>query len=123
MKRLALAAAIVLASSSAFAVDFTQQIKQFDGSDLVGGDGKPTNLTLEAVAENALLGSYNDEQNLSGEEKLKRYHLALKIYDHKTNVDLSVEELALLRRLIAKSYNTLVMGRAWEMLGGPEGSK
>jgi hypothetical protein len=123
MKRVALAAAIALASSSAFAVDFTQQIKQFDGSDLVGNDGKPTNLTLEAVAENALLGSYNDEQGLSGEDKLKRYHLALKIYDHKTNVELSVDEQALLRKLIAKSYNTLVMGRAWEMLGGPEGSK
>ena len=118
MKRLALTAAIVLAANQAFAVDFTQQITQFDGSDLTGTDGKPTRLTLEAVAENALLGTYNDEQNLSGEEKLKRYHLAMKIYDHKSDAELSAEELALVKRLIAKSYNTLVMGRAWELLDG-----
>jgi hypothetical protein len=116
MKRLALAAAIAVATTQAFALDFTQQITQFDGSDLMGTDGKPTRLTLESVAENALLGTYNDEQNLTGEEKLKRYHLAMKIYDHKTDAELSAEELALVKRLIAKSYNTLVMGRAWELL-------
>ena len=72
-------------------------------------------LTLAVIAENALLQAYSDEQNLSGEEKIKRYALARKIADN-PKTDLSAEEIALLKKLIAKSYNPLITGQSWHML-------
>ena len=116
MKRLALTAAIVLAANQAFAVDFTQQITQFDGSDLMGTDGKPTRLTLESVAENALLAKYQDEPNLSGEEQMRRFSLARKIHDQTKDPALTPEDLALIKKLVAKVYGPLVVGEVWTEL-------
>lgn len=84
--------------------------------DILDLDGKPTELKLDAVSKTALLASYPDEQNLSGDEKVKRFQLALKIAPKE--VDVSVEDAALIKKLIAKGYATLVTARAWEILEG-----
>jgi len=71
--------------------------------------------TLGAVSIAALLGSYADEQGLSGEEKFRRYQLAERI--HAGNVqDVSAEEVALLKKLIGKNWPPAVLGPAYEAL-------
>ena len=105
----------LLAASPAMAIDFTQPITTLDGHPFKDPSGQVSDITLAVIAENALLQAYSDETNLSGEDKIKRYTLARKIEDNK-KVDLSAEEIALLKKLIAKSYNPLITGQSWHML-------
>ena len=105
----------LLSASPAMALDFTQPITTLDGKPFKDPSGQVSDITLAVIAENALLQAYSDETNLSGEDKIKRYALARKIEDNK-KVDLSAEEIALLKKLIAKSYNPLITGQSWHML-------
>ena len=78
-------------------------------------------LNLRAVAVNALLAPFPDEQSLSGEDKLKRYLLAQKVYasiyaSMELHTELTVEEVALIKKLIGKMYTNLIAGQAWQML-------
>ena len=87
---------------------------------LIGLDGKElkdgtTLCTFKTVALNALLASFPDEQNLSGEDKFKRYQLAMKI-NANSEVELSVEEAALIKQLVGKGFAPLVVGRMFEMI-------
>lgn len=71
--------------------------------------------TLGKVCVASLLGSYADEQGLSGEEKFRRYQLAERI--HAGNMqDVSAEEIALLKKLIGKNWPPAVLGPAYEAL-------
>ena len=74
-------------------------------------------LTLKDIMVNALLAEFPDEQKtLSGADKLKRYRLAMDIMDAKIEIDLCAEDMVLIKDMIAKAYNSLVSGQAWEML-------
>ncbi len=107
---------MIAAMTAAFAIDFSSPITQLDGQPFIDKDGKPIHTTLAIVAENALLASYQDEQNLSGEDKVKRFVLAHKIHDDEKNVELTADEITLIKKLIAKSYNPLITGESWRIL-------
>lgn len=99
-------------------VDFSQGFKDLDGRILVEPPGgKP--ITLRTLAVNVLMATFEDEKNLSGEEKVKRYETALMVHNSKDEpVEMSVEDVALIKRLIGKSYGPLFVGQAWKMLEG-----
>ena len=92
--------------------------------ELVGIDGKALEtedkkkLVLKEVMVRSLLGDFPDETTLAGEEKVRRYQLAMKIMKAETKVDISIEDLALTKKQIAKMYGVLVCAQAWEMLEG-----
>ena len=74
--------------------------------------GKPQ--TFAVVACGALL-SLPENSNPSGDEKITRYALAMKI--HNSNpVELNLDELTLLKDTIGKMYLPLIVGQAWEIL-------
>lgn len=111
----ALAVAVLLALAiPAFAVDFATPIKTIDGTEMRKED--KSILTINEVTQNALLASYPDEQNLSGEEKVRRWVLAMKIDRQRKNPDLTADEIALIKKLIAKAYNPLIVGQSWSLL-------
>jgi len=87
--------------------------------------GKP--FTLKAVATNVLLMTETDgtgrPKELKGEEKVERYVLAMKIYNSDGLVDLKVEEISLLKKLIGRAYGPLTVGQAWEVLDPHEAAK
>jgi hypothetical protein len=89
--------------------DFNAALVAIGGHNLADADG--AGLTLGTVAINALLGTYPDEQT-SGEEKFKRYQLAERISTAGAQ-EVSVEEVALIKRLIGKGYPPMVVGPAW----------
>jgi hypothetical protein len=89
-------------------IDFKQQIKDIKGEQI-------QDLTLKTVSVEALLATFEDERSLGGEEKLKRYLLAIKIYAD-DEPDLTVEEIAKVKHLIGKGYGPLVVGRSYQML-------
>ncbi len=76
-------------------------------------DGQP--LTLSKVAVNALVGSYQDEQGISGDEKVKRWQLAMKIRGQE-EIDLAAEDIALIKKLIGKAYGPVIVGQAFLLL-------
>lgn len=93
-------------------VNFDKQLVDLDGT--IIPDAKGNSAILRGISVDALLAAFNDEQNIAGEEKLKRYILAEKIY--KKEDDLSVEELALLKKLIGKAYTPLIVGQSWKII-------
>lgn len=110
------AASVLAVATPAMALDFTQKITQLDGTDLKGPDGKPTELTLATVAETALNSSFEDERNLDGAEKVKRFLLSEKIEKGQKDVTVSADDIALIKKVVAKAYNPLIVGQAWRML-------
>lgn len=74
--------------------------------------------TLKGLSIDALCATFKDEEKLSGEDKLKRYELALKIKNSSEPATLSAEEVTLIKKLISKAYGTIIVGQAWTMLEG-----
>jgi len=92
------------------------------GKVLTGFDGKPIKFndrdaTLGLVAVEALCAVYQDEKDLTGEEKVKRATLAEVAYQG-NGVDVSVEDIALIKRLIGKAYGPLVVKKAYDIIEG-----
>lgn len=120
-----LAAAIALAPPAAGAgeqlrkIDFTVVLTDVDGKELTecaDADDRDCKVrrpvTLGIVAMRSLLAP---EQGLAPEESLKRGQLALSLYKS-SGAQLTFEEIALLRRQIAKVYGPLVVARAFAVL-------
>ena len=85
---------------------------------LMGGDIMidGPEITLRAVSMTALTGVYEDERNLSGDEKVKRWMLAVKLKRAGDSVDLVSEEIVLIKKLIGKAYGPIVCGQSWQLL-------
>lgn len=73
-------------------------------------------ITLAGIAVNALLAQHEDERALPGADKVKRYKLAQKIHDAAGEMDVTAEDVALLKTLIGKTYPPLLVGLAWQIL-------
>ena len=118
-------------------VKLNTELKDFEGNAMVfavaiagqpATDTQPAvkaqpavNATLGKMMIESLLATFKDEENLSGEEKLKRWQLAIKIKNNaETAVEMTVEEIALIKKLIGKAYSTIIVGQVWELLEGAE---
>ena len=95
---------------------FNRVLMDFEGEEIK--TDKKQVLTLKITTVNALLATFSDEANLSGEDKLKRFELAQVVNASTDPVDLIAEDVALIKKLIAKAYATLIVGQAWKMLEG-----
>lgn len=97
-------------------IDFSKVLLDLKGEPLM--EGAPPNekpITLSSILCTALLAQYPDEQSLSGKEKAKRFQIALKIVDGGEQ-DVSVDDVAEMKKLIGKGFGPLIVGRAYEML-------
>lgn len=100
--------------------DANKTITSLDGQPLKEGERE---VTIGSVACNALLAPFDDERGLSGEEKVKRFELAVKI--SKANglpAEITVEDAALIKKLVAKLYAPLVVGQVWQAVDNPSAS-
>jgi len=93
-------------------VDFSAPILDLNGQPLVDDNG-PVNLGV--ICLQALLANHDEDRNLSGLEKVRRFNLATEIHANKI-VNVSAEDIALLKQLVARSFIVLVTGRAWALL-------
>jgi hypothetical protein len=96
-------------------IDFSAAIKDFDGDAVKDGDKEAT---LGRVACTALLASYADEQNLSAEDKVKRFRLA-EIAAKGGAQEVKVDDVALMKKLIGKAFAPLIGGRAYDLIEPP----
>lgn len=93
-------------------IDFEQKLQALDNkTPLSDSEGE---VSLKRVCTAALLGSYPDEKELAGTEKVARFRLAVRIESGSDKF--SAEEISLIKKLVAKAYVPLVVGRAWELL-------
>jgi len=95
-------------------VEFDVELHSLDGSVLQ--DSATQKITLKNISVNALLTPADEK--LAGEEKLKRYNLAQKIYASTAGIDMTTEEIALVKKLIGEIYPPLIVGQTWAMLEG-----
>lgn len=93
--------------------DFNQELKGIPGSINPDADGRYP--TLGAIAVGALLAPFQDEANLPGEEKLSRYKLAERVSQGGVQ-EVSAEEVALIKKLVAKGHVIAIVGPAYEAL-------
>jgi len=93
-------------------INFNMGLKNLKGETL---KDKGKDLTLKDVSTNALLGNYQDEK-IDGEEKLKRFLLATRIYESRGEIELENDDVKLVKDMIAKGYSTIVTARAWQIL-------
>jgi hypothetical protein len=100
-------------------IDFTVALGDLDGVAISDGSDTKVPFTLGSAAVRALVISYEDERNLSPEEKFKRGELATRIHGA-TSLSLKAEDVTLLKKLIGKAYGPLIVFRAWPLLDAAE---
>lgn len=99
-------------------IQFNQILKDLDGENMQEATPKGNkDLTLKSACVNALFVELQDERT-SGKDKLERYALALKIHNSNDEVELKVEEFALLKNRVGKLYLPLIVGRVYEIIEG-----
>lgn len=111
----ALVAFILAMAAPVQAADFKAPILNLDGSRIlsVPGDEKSPPLTLGKVCEDALIATLPGESPNEA-EKAKRFWLALKV--HAGDKELTVDEIALVKKVVGMAYGPLVIGRVTELL-------
>jgi hypothetical protein len=92
-------------------INVTQTLTDLNGEDIMTEKG---DLTLRSVLVNSLMGNYKEE-NISGEEKLNRFILAEKIQKN-DEIELKSEEISKIKKLIAKAFTTLIVGKTYKIL-------
>lgn len=97
-------------------LDLGKGLKDLEGMAIMAADEEPA--TLRGVIIGALMAMYKGEDDLPGEEKLKRWELALKIKNAEDPVDLKSEEIVLIKKLVGKAYGTIIVGNVWTALEG-----
>lgn len=94
-------------------INFNQTIKQLGKDEPLFKPNSKEPFSLKDAAIEALLVP---EENQAGEEKVKRYLIATRIYANPDGVDFTVEEIATIKKVIGKGYGPLIVGQTWELL-------
>lgn len=95
-----------------FSVPFTD----IDGGEVFEKDNNGNNkkVMISTLVVNSLLGTYPDESNISGEDKIKRFCLAERVNEGGLR-EYTTEELVLIKNLAAKAFSTLATARIWNV--------
>ena len=94
-------------------INFNQPLMKLGINETLLKPNSTESFCLKDATIEALLAP---EENLSGEEKAKRYLMATRIYANPEGPDFSLEELGIIKKVIGKGYGPLVVGQAWGML-------
>ena len=78
------------------------------------------NVLFSSVVVNALTSTYRSDENITPEEKLKRFALSERIVKEGL-VELTIEEAALIKKLALKGCSVLAYGRIDALLEGSAG--
>lgn len=93
-------------------IAFNRFVKDVFGEYILKDDLTKEKATLGFLSVNALV---RDSEQSSGEEKFKAYQLAERIAKAEDTIEVSAEEMALIKRK-ANCYPTNVLGPMWKEL-------
>lgn len=74
-------------------------------------------LDVKTILRRVLAAPVNPEQNLSPDEHVKRFDLSIKLMNS-NEIEFDNEQVALLKKLVARSYTTLVAAQVIKLLEG-----
>ena len=100
-------------------IDVNRVLVQMNGTPLMDTDseGKAIEATVKVALVNAAL---SPEQKDTGVQKVQKYELARKMYQSESAVELSVEDVAMLKKRVEEVYPPLICGQLCAMLEGKE---
>lgn len=93
--------------------DFSVVLVQLDGDAFVDAKGNP--LTLGSLASQVLGTKYQGEQDLPGDAQYKRFLLAERVHAGGEQ-DVTAEDVALIKGLVAKACEPRLLGPAYRAL-------
>ena len=105
-------------------INFDDTFKDLDNQTItdrkleLDGTITETTATLGRVSANALLAMADSDRDMTGDVKVKRYDLAMKVVRGETV--LKAEDIAIIKSAIGKHYAPLIVGQAWRMLDPAE---
>ena len=106
-------------------INFTHELLDLDDRKIKdeiamqANGGTPVSLTLGRACAHALCATFEDERNLSGEEKFQRGMLAVEVRDNAA-AELKAEKVTQLKKVLAKLYGPIVIYRAYPLLDPQE---
>jgi hypothetical protein len=95
-------------------VNFDSKLLHLDGQVLKNRDA---DFTLKSAAIEALMNIAESDRTAKGEDKFKRYELAVKV-NAGGEVEITPEEATLLKQRIGEVYGPAVIGPAYKLLNG-----
>jgi hypothetical protein len=125
-RKIAIAAAIILAPLPALAVDLNAQITQLDGKPLIGPDGKDYPFPLGTALENSLLAT---TAAMSPEVKTTRFRIAAKIAvamassNKDQEITFTPQELTEIEKSLWENQPTLIAGQAIRIIDPTSATK
>ena len=105
-------------------IDMNQQLETFDGRPIIVSEDNP--FTLGLACCEALMFS-DPQEKANGRAKLERYELAQRIHRACRSgdglVDLTVDELKIVKDMAGKSLTTQAAGACWQALENAQSVK
>jgi len=96
-------------------VNINQKLKNLEGAQLKNETGKE--MDLRETMLQALLSMVEGDDRMSGSDKVKIWVLSQKIHGSNGELEIDVEDVALIKERIGKLFMPMVVGQAWEMIG------
>lgn len=93
------------------------EVKDFKGEVMFEDDSNKIALTVLKVCLSVLGRALDGDVKMKGEEKLKLFKLGMKLTDS-GEVELSSEDIVLIKNRVNKIYSPIVYGRCCEVLEG-----
>jgi hypothetical protein len=94
-------------------IKIDEAIKTLEGKPIK--EGKEA-ITVKDILLQACTAHLQEDAQMQGTEKFKLYNLAQKINGQKKDIELTVEEVSLLKDRVGKAFNVLVVGQVWTAL-------
>lgn len=80
----------------------------------INGDVVPE-LTAKKIMVDAMMIPLEEDARLSGDQKIKHFLIAQRLHAG-GEVELTSEDITMIKSRVAKAFNTLATGRIWELL-------
>jgi hypothetical protein len=92
-------------------IKLNSKLYDADGKEIINGN-KPA-MTIRDVIVSSILWS---KENESKEDKMEKYSIFKKLKDAKTEVELKIEEIALIKKSVGEIQPPLIMGQCFDLL-------
>jgi len=92
-------------------IKVNEQLKGIDGKPIVNGSNPP--MTLKEICITSILTPMEGDNE---QGKYKKYEIYIKLRDAKVEADLSIEDLAIIKKGIGKFQPPLILGQCFDLL-------
>lgn len=97
-------------------INVNHVLKTIDGQSMKDNvNGEAIDATVKMAIVNAVLSPVDKE---TGVKKLEKYQLAQKVYNADGEVELSAEEISLIKKQVGEVFPPIIVGQVFNLLEG-----